>query len=98
MEIKHGLMSCDSHAQLGRDAFTGRMSKAQWGDRIPQVVEVEVKGQLVERWTMNGQVMGAGITGGVANCPALSPDHRTYPERWENRNIPSLDPMLKIPR
>ena len=39
MEIKFGLFSCDSHAQLDRDAWTKRLSKQKWGDRIPQIVE-----------------------------------------------------------
>ena len=40
MEVKFGLFSCDSHAQLDRDAWTKRLSKQTWGDRIPQIVEV----------------------------------------------------------
>ena len=35
MQIKYGLISCDSHAQPHKDAFTSRMSKAKWGDAIP---------------------------------------------------------------
>ncbi len=29
MEIKYVLISCDSYGQLGKEAFTSRMSKAQ---------------------------------------------------------------------
>jgi hypothetical protein len=43
MEIKYGLISCDSHAQVDKDAFTSRMSKAKWGDAIPHVVETDNK-------------------------------------------------------
>ena len=54
MEIKFGLFSCDSHAQVESDAWTKRMSAAQWGDRIPQIVEVEENGQrhrpLDDQW------------------------------------------------
>jgi hypothetical protein len=39
MKIKFGLISADSHAQLDRDAFTKRMSKARFGDRVPHVAE-----------------------------------------------------------
>jgi uncharacterized protein len=39
MRIKFGLISADSHAQLDRDAFTRRISKARFGDRIPHVAE-----------------------------------------------------------
>ena len=36
MKINFGLISCDSHAQLHKDNWTSRMSKAKWGDAIPQ--------------------------------------------------------------
>jgi predicted TIM-barrel fold metal-dependent hydrolase len=87
MQIKHGLISCDSHGQLDRDAWTSRMSAAKWGDRIPQVVELDNgKGQLVHRWSVNGKVQGPGpFAGGVVNCPAAmgDPERRTHPQRWE---------------
>ncbi|HVA23017.1 MAG TPA: amidohydrolase family protein [Chloroflexota bacterium] len=79
MDVKYGLMSCDSHAQLGRDAFTSRMSEARWGDLIPRVVEVEEEGELVHRWSVNGRVQA----GAVVNCPALMHEQRYYPKRWE---------------
>lgn len=55
MRIKHGLVSCDSHGQLNRDAFTSRMSRGQWGDLIPEVREVEHRGKMVERWFVHGE-------------------------------------------
>jgi len=48
MDIKYGLFSCDSHAQLDRDAWTKRLSKEKWRERIPQIVEVNENGQTVE--------------------------------------------------
>jgi len=84
MEIKYGLMSCDSHAQLGRDAFTSRMSAARWGELIPQVVEVDEASERVHRWSLEGRV----LAGAVANCPALMPDRLYYPKRWEE--VPSM--------
>ena len=45
MKIEHGLISADSHVTFDRDDFTSRMSEQTWGDRIPQVVEVEIDGQ-----------------------------------------------------
>ena len=50
MEIKYGLISSDSHGQLGRDAYTSRMSKAKWGDRIPHVIEVREEKFHPDRW------------------------------------------------
>lgn len=92
MEIKHGLMSCDSHGQLNRDAFTARMSRSRWGDRIPQVVEVEEDGRRVERWTVNGRLQG----GGVVNCPAVMEGHRYYPNRWEEVPLKVYDPVKRL--
>jgi hypothetical protein len=80
MQIKHGLISCDSHAQLHRDAFTSHMSSAKWGDRIPHVVEVEDNGKQVECWTFDGKIIG----GAVVNCPAAMPDRQKPPTRWED--------------
>ncbi|HEY7119372.1 MAG TPA: amidohydrolase family protein [Tepidisphaeraceae bacterium] len=96
MQIKHGLISCDSHAQLDRDAFTSRMSAGEWGDRIPQVVEVEVRGQQVHRWMVNGKVAGGMEGSGVANCPALMENHRTYPQRWEDVPRRAYDPLERL--
>jgi predicted TIM-barrel fold metal-dependent hydrolase len=86
MNIKYGLISCDSHVALSRNAFTNRMAKAKWGERVPQVVEVEDGGRSVHRWSVNGQVMGrTGARGGsICNCPALMNDALSkYPQRWE---------------
>ena len=79
MEIKYGLISSDSHGQLGRDAYTSRMSKAKWGDRIPHVIEVrEEKFDFpVERWIVNGEIQG----GNVCNCPTAMEKRSYYPQR-----------------
>jgi uncharacterized protein len=92
MQIKHGLVSCDSHGQLDRDAWTSRMSKAKWGDRIPQVIEVEDNGEKVERWTVNGKVQ----SGGVVNCPAAMHEKRYYPKRWEEVPLKVYDPTARL--
>src|SRR6516225_3726280 len=99
MKLKYGLISADSHAQLHKDAFTSRMSKARFGDRIPHVVETidpammaEPSNSAVERWVVNGKVVD---TRGVTNCPAIMNDpHRTYtPQRW-GEVLPSIyDPL-----
>jgi predicted TIM-barrel fold metal-dependent hydrolase len=81
-------MSCDSHGQLDRDAFTSRMSAARWRDRIPRVIEVEDDDRKVERWTVNGRVQG----GGVVNCPAVMHERQYYPKRWEEVPPKVYDP------
>ena len=82
MEVKFGLFSCDSHAQLDRDAWTSRMSKEKWGDRIPQIVEVSEDGRTADRWMVNGKIRSEW----VCNCPAAMEggvQRGYYPRRWE---------------
>ncbi len=92
MEIKYKLISADSHAGFDRDAFTSRMP-SKWGDRIPQVVEVEDKGRRVERWTVYGKSRGDN----VGNCPALMGEpFPTYPQRWEEVPKTAYDPRERL--
>jgi len=82
MNIKYGLISADSHGQPDHEAFTSRMSEAQWGDRIPHIVEVMERDTPVHRWMVSGKVLGGR---GVCNCPAAmnDPSLNLYPQRWE---------------
>jgi len=82
MEIRHGLISADSHVVTERNAFLDRMSKGKFGERIPQIKEVDNKGVKVERWVVNGRPLR---TRGVCNCPAVMGDplRNAYPQRWE---------------
>jgi predicted TIM-barrel fold metal-dependent hydrolase len=97
MEVKYGLFSCDSHAQLDRDAWTARMSRSHWGDRIPQIVEVKEDGsdEPVDRWMINGKIRREG----VCNCPAAMEggvERGYYPRRWEE--VPKIvyDPAERL--
>ena len=94
MNIKHGLISSDSHVQLDRDAFSKRMSKAKWGDRIPHVIEVrEEKFDCpVERWIVNGEIQG----GNVCNCPTAMEKRSYYPQRWEEVPLEVYDPASRL--
>ncbi len=95
MKIKFGLLSCDSHAQLDRDAWTKRMSKAKWGERVPRIVEVEESGKFVEHWSVNGKV-GSGW---VCNCPAAMEggvERGYYPLRWEEVPRIVFDPSERL--
>jgi uncharacterized protein len=102
MKLKYGLISADSHAQLHKDAFISRMSRARFDDRIPHVIETadpsmmaEPSDKPVERWVVNGQVVD---TRGVTNCPAIMGDpYRTYtPQRWDEV-LPSVyDPIARL--
>ena len=94
MEIKYGLISSDSHGQLGKDAYTSRMSGSKWGDRIPHVVEVreEKFAHAVERWVVHGEIQG----GNVCNCPTAMADRKYYPQRWEEVPLEVYDPAHRL--
>jgi predicted TIM-barrel fold metal-dependent hydrolase len=95
MEVKFGLFSCDSHAQLDRDAWTKRMSKEKWGERIPQIVEVNEDGGTVDRWMVNGKVRSEW----VCNCPAAMEGgvaRGYYPKRWEEVPRIVYDPTERL--
>ena len=102
MKIQHGLISCDSHAQLHKDAWTSRMSKAKFGDRIPQLRETTDKEHMirptdkpVERWFVNNKVVGER---GTVNCPTVMNDplRKTFPQRWEDVPPVVYDPMERL--
>ena len=82
MKIRFGLISADSHVVTEPNAFLSRMSKSTFGDRIPQIKALEVKGEKVERWCVNGRPLQ---TRGVCNCPAVmgDPNRNVYPQYWE---------------
>src|SRR4030095_11261805 len=83
MDIRYGLISADSHVVTDKDAFVKRMSKPKWGDRVPQLMEVESKGRLVHRWVVNAKSLGGR---GVCTWPAVRGDplRSSYPQRWED--------------
>jgi uncharacterized protein len=71
------------------------MSKAKWGDRIPQIVEVEEGGKRLHRWAINGKIR----SGWVCNCPAAMEGgvaRGYYPRRWEE--VPKIvyDPTARL--
>ena len=94
MEIKFGLISSDSHGQLGKDAYTSRMSEQKWGEKIPHLVETrEDKFPFpVERWMVNGEIQG----GNVCNCPTAMKERGYYPQRWEEVPLAVYDPAHRL--
>ncbi len=52
MEFEYKRIDVDSHCQEKPDTWTSRMSKAKWGDRIPQIREKDGK----EVWVCDGRV------------------------------------------
>src|SRR5260370_3844342 len=57
------------------------MSKAKWGDRIPQIVEKDGR----DTWRSSGQVM---MNGWLALCLGVIPDRKRLPSHW--RDVPSM--------
>jgi predicted TIM-barrel fold metal-dependent hydrolase len=102
VNIKYGLISCDSHAQLDKDAFTSRMSREKWGDAIPHLEDTTRREHMaipydypVQRWFVNGQMVG---NRGVVNCPTVMDDplRRTFPQRWDQVPRYVYDPVERL--
>ena len=95
MEIRFGLISADSHVVMDRNAFLDRMSKSKFGERIPQVREVETKRQKADRWVVNGRPLKSR---GVVNCPAVmgDPDRNAYPQRWDEVPAKAFVPRERL--
>jgi len=67
MEIRHGLISADSHVVTEPNAFPDRTSKSRFGERIPQIKEVESKGAKSQRGGfLPGWPLGKSRRGGHA--------------------------------
>lgn len=77
MELKFGFISVDDHVQEHPEVWTQRLSKAQWGDRIPHV---ERQADGTELWVVDGQKVDLP---GVALAGATMPDRAREPQRWE---------------
>ena len=93
MEIKHKLISADSHAGFDRDDFAKRMSVQKWGDRIPQIVESTIDGERIDRWTVNGEPRHND----VGNCPVLMGEPAPkYPKRYEEIPAAYHDPKARL--
>jgi predicted TIM-barrel fold metal-dependent hydrolase len=102
MEIKYGLISCDSHAQPHKNAFLDRMSKEKWGDKIPQLKETSDQAHMavpydrtVQRWFVNGELVG---NRGVVNCPTVMDDpmRKYFPQTWDEVPAIVYDPVERL--
>ena len=81
MAFEYKRIDVDSHCQEKPDAWTSRMSKAKWGDRIPQIVEKDGR----EVWMCDGRVM---MNGWISLCHGVIPDRKSLPTHW--RDVPSI--------
>ena len=92
--MKLEIVDVDSHVQEPRDTWTKRMSKQKWGDRIPQLREIDAaerrpmmvkflidpKPKRVHSWTFYGELASPY----PSTCHAVMPDRETLPARWED--------------
>jgi uncharacterized protein len=93
MEIRHKLISADSHAGFDRNDFIKRMSVSKWGERIPQIVETKENGKPIDRWSVYGEPRHND----VANCPALMGEpFPTYPKHYEEIPKAYHDPLARL--
>ncbi len=75
--MDYKVISTDDHLQEAPHTWTSRMSKAKWGDGIPQIVD---NGDDTESWMVYGEpktVFGVALVHGVL------PDRASIPTRWE---------------
>ena len=73
--MNYRCIDVDAHAQEKADTWTSRMSRARWGDRIPEIKDMPNGRQ---GWYIDGAPRGM-----VALCQAAMPDRETLPVRWE---------------
>jgi predicted TIM-barrel fold metal-dependent hydrolase len=77
LELQYGLISADDHVQETPEIWTQRMSRAQWGERIPHIAP---QADGTECWLVDGRqipLTGAGSVG------ATMPDRAREPRRWD---------------
>jgi uncharacterized protein len=87
---KPGFISVDEHVQEVPQAWTERLSRAKFGDRIPHI---EKTPSGAERWVIDGcEVM----LGGVADCGAAMDDRTKNPQRWSDVPASVYDPKERL--
>jgi predicted TIM-barrel fold metal-dependent hydrolase len=76
------IISTNEHVIEAPDVWTARMSKAQWGDRIPHI---RAKDDGAEVWMIDGVEVPLVGSGSAAAC---MPDRSDEPTKW--RDVPSV--------
>lgn len=89
MQLTYGLISVDDHVQEPPDLWTKRLSREQWGDRIPRL---ERASDGAERWVADGQV----LLEGPGKAGALMTDRNREPARWEEVPAAAYSPAERL--
>lgn len=90
MHLRYGLISTDDHVQEHPSVWTDRLSRARWGDRIPQIRELE---DGTERWFVDEKPLDLP---GIAIAAALMSDRNREPQRWEEVPGAAYDPAERL--
>jgi uncharacterized protein len=76
LNLRFGLVSTDDHVQEPPDLWTSRLSKRQFGDRVPRLERTDG----IDRWVVDGQAL---MDGDVARPGALMGDRNAELTRWD---------------
>ena len=90
MAPRYPLISTDDHVQEPPDLWTARLSKNQWGDRVPHLARTP---EGTEQWMVDGRVL---LGGHAARAGALMPDRNTEPARWDEVPPAAYEPSERL--
>src|SRR5437870_2494946 len=90
--MQYRVISADDHLPEGPDTWTSRMSKAKWGDIIPQIKK---NADGTESWYINGKVRNQGVAS-VAQVHAAMPDRTIGPRTWSEVPTGTYVPAERI--
>lgn len=82
MELKFGVISVDDHVQEHPEVWTSRLSKAKFGDRIPQIKRQPDGSEI---WQIDGVPISlrGGASEGVAAVGGAMADPTQEPKTWD---------------
>src|SRR3954467_15396282 len=86
----HEVISVDDHVQEPPDLWTSRLSKTQFGDRVPHL---ERAADGTERWVVDGQVV---LDGHVAKAGAFMEDCNKEPRTWSEVPVAAYVPAKRL--
>ena len=77
MNLKYEVISADDHVQEHPEVWTSRMSKAKWGERIPQIARTS---DGSDHWMVDGKPIALP---GIAMAAAAMADRAQTLNRWD---------------
>jgi predicted TIM-barrel fold metal-dependent hydrolase len=88
--VKYGLISVDDFVLEPPDLWTSRLSRQDWGERIPHV---EAQPDGTQRWVVDGRALP--LTG-VGGAGAVMRDRASEPRAWEAVPAAVYDPHERL--